>query len=82
MTIQETLDEVAQNNGFVDWFGLLYYEHENSANLVYFIEQTMQLYAAQFIDGANEIIMPALDILPETYKEEIDNWCELQNINK
>ena len=39
-------------------------------------------YAKQFIDKAEEIITPALDILPSTYQKEIDAWYELTPKNE
>lgn len=31
-------------------------------------------FAKQFIDAANDIIVPATAILPDTYGEELDAW--------
>jgi hypothetical protein len=45
----EVLDKVAQDNGFVDWLALLYYEDKNHANLIYFIEKAMILYCEENI---------------------------------
>lgn len=44
------------------------------------IIEAMKEYANQFITSANEIIDPALEILPETYDEEIQNWIKIQHL--
>lgn len=46
------------------------------------IKQIAKNYAQQFIDCAEEIIWPALDILPPTYQDDIDIWYEAIPINK
>ncbi len=46
------------------------------------IRQISKDYAQQFIDYAEEIIFPALDILPPTYQDDIDIWYEAIPINK
>lgn len=80
MTTIQVLNKVAQEEGFRDFIALM-----GNASLAYIqdrCKKAMPLYAQQFIDAADCIIVPAMDILPDTYNEEIDNWNTITQLNK
>jgi uncharacterized protein YutE (UPF0331/DUF86 family) len=83
MTAIETLDKIAEQNGYynIDYF-LRFIASEDEEVSKLLMQEAMQLYAQQFIDGANQIIEPATEILPDTYDEDYEKWYDLININQ
>lgn len=76
MTTTEALNKIAWKYGHVGWETLVYSESSNTIQ-TQAAKEAMELYAAQFISYANAIIIPADDILPDTYKDELDAWFTL-----
>lgn len=88
MKIEQLIDNYFTNGGqkgFSDVYMYLQRGHEHNEDVrdtLGFIENICKEYASQFIDSANAIITPAIDILPETYDKELDNWVEIQDLNE
>jgi hypothetical protein len=45
------------------------------------LKKSAKIYAQQFIDTANDVILPAIEILPNTYDEDLENWSKISKIN-
>lgn len=45
--------------------------------LIRIMHKAMKLYAQQFITAADNIICPAIDILPDTYDKDVNIWLDM-----
>lgn len=80
MTTNDSLNKIAFDEGFKDFTALM--ENASLAYIADRCKKAMQLYAQQFIDAGQDLIIPATAILPDTYEPELDNWYQIIQINK